>query len=400
MSLGGYKFAGRYCQKGSLTDAQWALLIHKTRIKAFLDASARANAGWQIDHTNGQIDFENYGNAIYRLDDIGYNFITTFKNGDNAFFQIVSLFYWTSSGASAASGSVNPMALLARTNGTTHSRYMGVSLFFRIGTTRNDPSLSASTLNGMSYLYPAGTSNTSTYTTNITTQIGSTSGLFSNYSPLSIGYAVKGKHIISFIKANSHTFISLWSADFYSSVFNDPNPYPSYNYLTFNSSANTSGSYGEAYVDSNYSDSVSSDNNLLVNQVNCPQGFAMNPAATYNPPCQNYPFSAVTSVAWGSGSTLPCVGIGVSNIDLIATNCSNAITPFSVGQIVANGNYYTARRFVSNAGGVFYVDINGFGKGGSYYTTSGYQYSLNCFVGWDPSNPDITQASSWTEYTE
>ena len=30
MSLGGYKFAGRYCEKGSLTDAQWALRMHKT----------------------------------------------------------------------------------------------------------------------------------------------------------------------------------------------------------------------------------------------------------------------------------------------------------------------------------------------------------------------------------
>lgn len=397
MSLGGYKFAGRYCQKGSLTDAQWALLIHKTRVKAFLDASTRANAGWQIDHTNGQVAFEDYGNAIYRLDDIGYNFITTFKNGDNAFFQIVSLFYWTSSGASASSGSVDPMALLAKTSGTTHSRYMGVSLFFRIGTTRNDPSLSASTLDGMSYLYPAGTSNTSTYTTNITTQIGSTSGLFSNYSPLYIGYAVKGKHVISFIKANSHTFISLWSADFYSSVFNDPNPYPSYNYLTFDSSTNTSGSYGEAYVGSNQ---VSSDNYLSANQIKFPQGFAMNPAATYNPPCQNYPFSAVTSVAWESRSALSCVGIGVSNIDLIATNCSNSATPFSIGQIVANGNYYTAIRRVSNTGGACYVDINGSTQNGAYYTSSGYQYSLNCFVGWDPSNPDITQSSAWTEYTE
>jgi hypothetical protein len=252
----------------------------------------------------------------------------------------------------------------------------------------------------MSYLYPAGTSNTSTYTTDITTKIDSTSGLFSNYSPLYIGYAVKGKHIISFIKANSHTFISLWSADFYSSVFNDPNPYSSYNYLTFSHSTNTSGSYGEAYVDPTYSNSVSGDNYLLVNQVKFQQGFAMNPAATYNPPCQNYPFSAVTSVAWSSESTLPCTGIGVSNIDLIATNCSNSLTPFSVGQIVANGNYYTARAFVSDNSGTCYVDINGFQKAGAYYTSSGYKYSLNCFVGWDPSNPDITQANAWTEYTD
>ena len=46
MALGGYKFAGYKCSNdGTLTDAQWALRIHKTRIKAFLEANTLANTG-------------------------------------------------------------------------------------------------------------------------------------------------------------------------------------------------------------------------------------------------------------------------------------------------------------------------------------------------------------------
>ena len=39
MSLGGYKFTGKYCNRGSLTDTQWVLLMHKTKVAAFMGAN-------------------------------------------------------------------------------------------------------------------------------------------------------------------------------------------------------------------------------------------------------------------------------------------------------------------------------------------------------------------------
>ena len=57
MSLGGYKFAGRYCEKGSLTDQQWALLMHKTRLAAFMAANTLSGAGWHFCKNGGTIDF-------------------------------------------------------------------------------------------------------------------------------------------------------------------------------------------------------------------------------------------------------------------------------------------------------------------------------------------------------
>ena len=63
MSLGGYKFEGRYSNRGSLTDTEWCLQIHKTRIAAFMAANARANAGWTFDYSDGQLPYGTSGNV-------------------------------------------------------------------------------------------------------------------------------------------------------------------------------------------------------------------------------------------------------------------------------------------------------------------------------------------------
>ena len=101
MALGGYKFAGYKCTKGSsMTDAEWALHIHKTRIKAFLEANTLADTGWVFDLNGGSIDYDStYDGVIYDLGGDGLNLVTYFRHGtytvDAKYYMIASLFNWT-----------------------------------------------------------------------------------------------------------------------------------------------------------------------------------------------------------------------------------------------------------------------------------------------------------------
>ena len=69
MSLGGYLYKGYSVEKQSgWTDGQWALALHKCRLKAFLDSVERSGAAWVISRTDGDIDLdETHTGCIYPL---------------------------------------------------------------------------------------------------------------------------------------------------------------------------------------------------------------------------------------------------------------------------------------------------------------------------------------------
>ena len=70
MAFGGYKFKGYKVVRANLatnTYANWCLLVHQARIKAFMESCALSGAQWHFSKTNGPLSFESYGNVIYRV---------------------------------------------------------------------------------------------------------------------------------------------------------------------------------------------------------------------------------------------------------------------------------------------------------------------------------------------
>ena len=388
MALGGYKFAGRYCNKGSLSDTEWCLLMHKTRVKAFLDANALSNAGWEVDYTDGEIAFENYGNCIYRLDDLGYNFVTTFKNGDSAFFHICTYCKWQTGAASLAQGIIQiaPVRSYPSSSGTL-AESRGSSLFCRIGTQRKAPN--DTSIFGMTELVPTGAygsyadssiSPASTYTA-------------ASVSSFYYGFAIKGKHIIAFYTGGVPTAaspVTVFSADAFQTVYNTDETVR-YGDILFSFSTNVS-SYGERAGCSG-EQNVQSTNFAYVdgnsNYLGATWMFA--PYATgVAQPTELYPFESVSlsNTEKPSGSYYKCAGRGVFPIDLIARMTTSGAA-FSRLSTAGNGNYLT----VYKSSGANYVYPIG------QSAQNRFTANENLFVGWDPSNPDIKTAAAWTEYT-
>jgi hypothetical protein len=108
--------------------------------------------------------------------------------------------------------------------------------------------------------------------------------------------------------------------------------------------------------------------------------------AFFNGATQTYPYETVTLTTLGMRSYAPFLnadGItskGTFNIELIACNGSYVYSYASSWAPVANGNYLTV---------VF-----------RRTSTSLTDPQTTYYVGWDASNPNILDESSWTEFSE
>ena len=391
MSLGGYKFRGYYCQKGSLTDAQWAKKMHETKVTAFMAANTAADAGWEYDMT-GSPD----GN-YHCLDSVGNNYVTVFKrtNGENDYtwFAIYTLAKYTWSGTD--SGAVKKWCNKNYTN-----LYYGyfASNFFRIGTSQIAYSDSLATdpasMSNVTDCIPVG--NPGTSTTNIESQYYPPSGTsLVSVTSASFGYAIKGDSIVmlqgqgtgflaSYLKcsvASGHAFSSF--------VNNETNGVFAYN------------TQNEIESSSNYENATRDVASTVMHSPLCATAnaagaikynakFSAVPFAKYSSSTEAYPFQSIQ--IFDVTNVLPATsGKGSVNVDLIAVNFPGAnqgLVP-SVYSTFANGNYLVVRTVT----GTNYLSINPFNYA--------YELASNAalYVGWDPSNPDITQASAWTEYT-
>ena len=385
MSLGGYKFAGRFCQKGSLTDQQWALLMHKTKVAAFMAANTLSGAGWDYDMT-GSPD----GN-YHCLDSVGNNYVTVFKrtNGENDYtwFAIYTLTYFTGNGASADAVKIR---LISYYVGTTnyYAGYHACS-FYRIGISAihyddNLTSFAYSTTG----LVPAG--NLGTSASNIGSSYYPTKDYtFISSSTVAFGFSVKEDNIFLFQGSGSSFYssssisCSLASGRAFSSFVNtdDTNGLLAYNiqYLANNSNSHENAGRYTGDLLSPFFFTFSKTNTQFFSLYNAV------PMALYGSNVQEYPFQSLqvysaTDYGWTA------FGKGTVKIDLLSTNMNpTSINPYTV---VANGNYLSVL-----TGSYPLQKLN---ASSSYYTSAYY----TLYVGWDPSNPDITQASAWTEYTD
>lgn len=386
MSLGGYKFAGKYCQKGSLTDQQWALLMHKTRLAAFMASNALSNAGWSFDQTGGDIAFESYGNVIYNISSEGYNHVSFLKHGTGAptYLAIITETDWNNSSSI--------FQALASFGSPTVYFGSGNTLFHRLSTTRLDMSnLFNSSLSGALKLLPTGLpiirysgySGTS-YTTD----------LYKTASSVYLGYALKGSSVVTVsamdISSVAYFHFSVLSGDAFSS-------------LSSTMGGRLMGlcpcSFQEA---SSSSRGEGSAENYSITDLTTGFVFVLSNNASYFAKCQRsylsafytdgnnseYPFSSLPLYGVYDSSS-KCYGYGITNVDLACQNMSttnggNRVIPIANGNLLFIKNTYSST--LSNNYGILLATGE---------LTN--QYS-RLYVGWDPSNPDITQASAWSLY--
>jgi hypothetical protein len=208
------------------------------------------------------------------------------------------------------------------------------------------------------------------------------------------GFAVKGRHIITFYGGggvpSAYAPVTVFSADAFQTVYNTDETVR-YGNVLFSFSTNVSyygeraGSSGEQNVLSTNFSYVDGNSNYL----GATWMFA--PYATgVAQPTEIYPFESVSlsNVEKPSGSYYKCAGRGVFPIDLIARMTMSGAA-FSRLSTAGNGNYLTVYK---NSSATYVYPIG-------QASQNRFTVNENLFVGWDPSNPDLTQASAWTEYT-
>lgn len=387
MALGGYKFAGRYCQKGSLTDQQWAKRMHETKVAAFMAANSLANAGWEYDMT-GSPD----GN-IHCLDTVGNNYVTVFKrtNGENDYtwFALYTLAKFTWSGTNA--GTVKVWLIYE----DSKSAYVGynASCFYRIGTAQisydDNLAIDPDTKPSITPLLPMGNPG------------GSASDIGSGYYPPSntsaasstvvyIGFALKGDDVIMFLGVDgcgaSYLCCSLASGHAYLSHLNSNDTAGVFAYNLQTPVTSASG-YEKSTRIANIS-TYCIDTPLCVSVKydgvpSWPDFLGSLPLAA-DTSSQNVPFQSLC--VFGVPNSAGVSAKGVVRVELLAQNENSSSSPASVYSTVANGKYLT----VLSSGSVLrYVSINS--------TAIISKYTAQ-YVGWDAANPDITQASSWILY--
>ena len=389
MSLGGYMFEGRFCQKGSLSDVQWYHLLHATRVAAFMAANTRANAGWEYDMT-GSSD----GN-IHCLDAVGNNYVTCFKNTPKGtYFALYTLCKATETGTD--SGSVQVTFTNDYISDISTRNYLGVncSCFY--------------TISKLHIAYDAKPGNVgcgliSTGNTGITSSaMGSnytdTSCTYAGVSSSSVkfGFAIKGDDIIviqSYGTSSSNICLSIISGAGFSSFVNANDTRGIFCLNTQATISTVTFNYENRY---RYVHSNTLNMPVCVTQqydgtIYNVSKLGFTPLTRYIGNMQEYPFESL--YVWDVVNSQTNVsGKGTLKIDLISVNfpgANNNIVP-NVYSTVAGGNYLAFRKL---SGSYYYTfnKVNG---------TADITANVAIYCGWDASNPDITQESAWTEYTE
>lgn len=396
MSLGGYKFAGRFCQKGSLTDAQWALKMHKTKVAAFMAANTLSGAGWDYDMTSGVTEILITGSSA--------NYVSYFKHTQSGtYFALYTLQSYSASGTTGLNNSNVPYVWGEVSSNTILGTQLGVgnSSFFRISKNSFN-TLGAGVRSDVSGFYPTG--NCGLYSN---TQSSSFSGPIYSYlgdSKAYFGFAVRGASVIMFgfsgsVLSVDMVCVSIISGDAYTTLFNsnDTN-----NLIGFNLQGSPTSQYAAnecAQKDASLDRYV-----VITPKYNGEFGdisfhrtivYAGNFSA-FSGAVSEYPLQSVV-IGNVENPITGCKAKGCIDVSLLALNFphtdaqrASLFSPF------ANGKYLCVRNFSA---------ISGYMAGDNWRVTTTLNSDIgknakSLYVGWDPSNPDITQASAWTEYTE
>lgn len=388
MAIGGYKFCGYVCDTQA-TKEVCVNRIHKTRVKAFLDASRQANAGWEIDYKNGNLDFEEGDRAVYSLDEQGHNLVTTFKNGNNAVFWICTFCHWTTGNADLANGIIKINDYLDVSSDGYKVR--DCTCFHRIGNIRQEPSNNVSQ-QGLSCIIPAGATSRLTTSENTTSVDLNSNYVFLTSYNYKCGYAVKGKDIISLqVIYNSSTIAySLLSANVFSTVFDKNDSWANFGYIPStlkrtlyddDSTGENDGGYllGESTIDRAYFYYADGNGNQQKAEVN----FIPNTIATFSKDATTQPFASVYVATKDVISGHNLTGIGGLKTEAVSQNMmfgGSSDYGLGIGKIVADGNYICVAENKQTSNTPYLVNLN-------LEYSSKANVITSVFFGWDASNP-------------
>lgn len=414
MALGGFKFAGYKISKDAdgAWDAAWALKAHRARIKAFRSACELSSswgsdkwhydANWASgDATDGE---STPSSVIYYIDasdfaGYGYNMITFYRWGsDNKYFAIVTCGYLTS-------GYFNNDASCLCFRGGGSRNYYGNTYHQLFHVMSYDPFESVDFIkNSKTYptralsLYPiSGFYFTTTAPGAPNPSTNASSGLLYK-SGLRFGYSVRGKFIASIVSTSSWFSANYDKFDvtllaFDSMTLSSPNDTVNIFEICPQSISSSATSANQSTSSSsttwpNVSNDTLKDNfDRYITTESSRQGSELftipSMKAFFGASSQSIPFESVTLTAGTNRVSSPYLnndGIsskGAIDIECLSANhCYEYTTSKPVWTTFANGNYLCV-----------------------YACSSTYTYSqANYYIGWDPSNPDITADASWTAY--
>lgn len=430
MAFGGYKFKGYKVVRANLADntyANWCLLVHQARIKAFMESCALSGAQWHFSKTNGALSFESHGNVIYRVANGNgeyHDYLSFFQYGNEELYYMIG----TLGDANSASGTVTSVTLNAKycTDGSTTAssrmfKRWGFASALSIDDFNDDGpftswpvrALACSTQRG------AGGSDSDLSTSE-------SAGIYFTASTIFVGVATKGKDIITFHGPNRND-CCVESGDAFSSICDPDDSFGIAKLIVgYNSTETTNFSRDYVYaIDLRNNECLDSSGgrafgtSMLTNSTySClalvPSGAAFLSSTTTKIPYESCYLSTLgQNVNNISGLNLLVKGV-VKN-ELLCCNSvtyANRLTLPDAGTQIMGGNMiaicpttmYTNTSGISSKGRYVGYQVYGTGRpvssssSGTSPTLAGQLEMFPCaYVGWDPSNPNINDYASWPE---
>lgn len=393
MALGGYKFKGyRYnvpSDFDSSDDSQvkaQCLEMFKCRLKAFIESCIASHAEWEFLYTEGDFSFSSYGNVIYDLDGDGYNHGVFLKyHGKEQYMMLMNY----------QSGSYSRSSFFRIDVSSNYRYYDGCRAKSSIGIVPFTPDNWNSKLSKRLMLRG---------------QFGplSNSGTSPSIANTRYGFATKGCDVIeiySLISDGDYRF-KVMSPDGFSSLCSPDDITPVFDYAGYGKTRDYYPSDHDVYHLNYYPIQTLKDDGSHFPYTSIYSEYMSNYGkymsifsqheAFYRSSINHVPYASplITSHIYGDSTEGYCVnndGImskGYVKPELMAINTirpHSQMINLNLCKPYANGNYILAEMF--------------------YTTNSNYEptsakswYDGAIYVGWDPSNPDITQASSWEDY--
>ena len=412
MAFGGYKFKGYKVVRANLatnTYANWCLLVHQARIKAFMESCALSGAQWHFSKTNGPLAFEDYGNVIYRVANANgdyHDYLSFFKYGDEELYYMIATL-----GESYIPNSSNVPAFRTAASFVSRAQAAVSDYAFKlVGGMCSAIGLNDFNDDGPFATYPLQTlacsSCCSDYVQTASSDGSSVSSSKTNtqlatLGTLRVGFATKGKDVVSF---NTGIFC-VESANGFSGLCDPNDTYGLVKLvLNFNSGSPTESNISGAYVNNGFAEVLTPSGNRgystsisSSNLYNSSMRLTQPVAAVFGTPNSKIPFEAayltstgVTGASYTSESGIFAKG-QIKN-ELLSVNGAKVSSYLpTVGTTALGGNLICARTttLVSNSGQVLV---------GASTASSNIQYiASSAYVGWDPSNPNINDESSWPE---
>lgn len=424
MAFGGYKFKGYKVVRANLatnTYANWCLLVHQARIKAFMESCALSGAQWHFSKTNGPLAFEDYGNVIYRVANANgeyHDYLSFFQYGNEELYYMISTLgeYYMRS-ADGTPYVLNASKYCGSGNSTETSRkykFMSISSALSLSEFSDTGPFSGGSWPSSAL---ACSSQFTDYEDTITNW-GSVSSDNLHGSRLAdgtvrLGCVTKGKDIVWFDGKN-YNKCCIESGEAFSSYIDPEDAYGLLKViLGVNTSEYSDNSTRARMLNFFNSECLTSSGSRAYNTNLTGSGYstlALIPPydALISGVGDKIPFGAFSLSTLGMSSLInlnlnKILSKGLIKGELLSGNIlmsaafSSAPT---VGSTALGGNLLTVCTSLSDQSGTG-LTIHGVATAQLRpllsQTSTGQCVGICCYVGWDPSNPDITNESSWPE---